>query len=199
MTDRAPDFEEFARGPVPPPPGHADYVRVYVDSDAALHVLESDGTDTEIGAGGGSMTYERIDAIYTNADLIPIIVGGFAFYPLPGVALQPGDVVIEAGCETTEDWDDSGAPTFGIVASTSDPSVTSCTLAPGSCPATVQDTSANGGLLFFQDGDPGSNTPAVPAIVQQGQPAALVYVVAGMAGDGATGEGIARLLIARAP
>lgn len=55
------------RSTAPPDPA-AGRVTIYADADGALHVLESDGTDTEIGAGGGGGIPESI--IEAKGDLI---------------------------------------------------------------------------------------------------------------------------------
>ena len=47
------DYLALLRGPAPAPASTEDVVRVYAATDGTLHTLQSDGTDAEVGSGGG--------------------------------------------------------------------------------------------------------------------------------------------------
>lgn len=47
------DYLTLNKGESPPRDPHEDNVRIYADEEGVLHLLQSDGTDSDLGAGGG--------------------------------------------------------------------------------------------------------------------------------------------------
>lgn len=150
-------------------------------------------------AAGGAQPAAPITLAFTLADITPLIVGGVAFLPVPAMALNDGDVVVGAGVAITQVWDDTGGPTFTIAAAIGDPySVTTVPLA-GNADGTSLPTPDAGIVNLTDFVAYGNSAPTTLGLVMQGQGPVPLYVSAGLFnGDGATGAGVARLVVVRA-
>jgi len=76
MTTRYSDYLELLAGPAPPPSPHGGTTRLYVAENGSVRLIESDGTDSEVGGGRGGS--QPVSAQYSGGQ-VTIADGGGDF------------------------------------------------------------------------------------------------------------------------
>lgn len=86
------EYVQLRKGEAPPPDNHASGVRVYADTDGTLHTLQSDGTDAEVGSGGGGSTPGPVLDPVQVATAADVALTGLQ--TIDGYTLQAGDRIL---------------------------------------------------------------------------------------------------------